>query len=112
MARTVLSAPHVSTSVEAQLTKSFAGAEAIAQRYPRYSDQITAAAKASFLHGGDWAYAAGLVAMLAGAVLVYFCFPSYQRERELLDRYAAEDEAEPVVADDPAALPRAAPDVG
>jgi hypothetical protein len=29
--------------------KSFAGAEALAQQFPKYADQITAAAKTSFL---------------------------------------------------------------
>src|SRR6185312_5535981 len=33
---------HVTTSVENQLTKSFAGAAAIAQQYPHYASQITA----------------------------------------------------------------------
>ena len=34
---------HVTTSVENQLTKSFDGAEAIAQQYPQYASQIIAA---------------------------------------------------------------------
>jgi MFS transporter, DHA2 family, multidrug resistance protein len=86
---------HVNSSVEAQLTKSFAGAEAIAKRYPQYASQITAAAKQSFLHGDDWAYTAGLVAILAGAVIVFFLFPAFDRERELLEAYAREDQAVP-----------------
>ena len=51
--------------MEAQLTKSFAGAEAVAQQYPKYADQITAAAQASFLSGDQWAYTAGIVAVAA-----------------------------------------------
>jgi hypothetical protein len=39
----------ISTSVESQLTKSFAGATETAQQYPQYASQITAAPKASFL---------------------------------------------------------------
>jgi EmrB/QacA subfamily drug resistance transporter len=82
---------NVSTSVENQLTKSFDGAEAIAQQYPQYATQITAAAKKSFLDGADWAYAAGISAVMMGAALVYFLFPKKQEEQQLLDRYHAED---------------------
>jgi len=78
--------------VQAQLTKSFAGAESVAERYPQYASQITAAAKQSFLDGDQWAYTAGLVAVLLGAVLVFFCFPKKEQEEELLARYHAEDE--------------------
>jgi hypothetical protein len=81
----------VSTSVQNQLTKSFAGAESIAEQYPKYATQITAAAKTSFLHGDDWAYAAGLIAVLLGAAVVYRFFPRHARETELLARYQAED---------------------
>jgi MFS family permease len=88
------SGKHVTTSVENQLTKSFAGAQAVAQQYPQYASQITAAAKASFLHGDQWAYAAGLIAITLGAVLVFFLFPAHERERELLAEYAAEDAAQ------------------
>ena len=85
------SGKHISDSVANQLTKSFDGAEAIAQQYPHYASQITAAAKTSFLHGDQWAYTAGIVAVLLGAVLVFFFFPKADRERELLASYAAED---------------------
>jgi DHA2 family multidrug resistance protein-like MFS transporter len=81
----------VSDSVESQLTKSFAGAENVAERYPQYASQITAAAKSSFLQGDQWAYTAGIVAIALGAMLVFFLFPSKQEEDELLARYHAED---------------------
>jgi DHA2 family multidrug resistance protein-like MFS transporter len=87
------SGKNVSTSVENQLTKSFAGAEDVANRYPQYASQITAAARQSFLHGDKWAYFAGLVAVLLGAVLVFFRFPKHDEEVELLSRYHAEDTA-------------------
>jgi EmrB/QacA subfamily drug resistance transporter len=87
------SGTHVSDSVASQLTKSFDGAEAIAQEYPHYATQITAAAKTSFLQGDQWAYLAGILAVLLGAVIVYFFFPKPERERELLASYAAEDAA-------------------
>ena len=40
-----------------------------AHRHPHYAAQITAAAKSSFLSGDQWAYAAGVVAILLGMVL-------------------------------------------
>ena len=75
-----------------ELTKSFAGAADIAQQYPQYAEQITAAAKSSFLHGDDWAYTAGIIAVLVGAVIVFFLFPRKEREQELLAAYHTEDE--------------------
>ena len=81
----------INDSVQAQLTKSFAGAEAVAQQYPQHASQITAAAKQSFLNGDQWAYTAGLVAVLLGAILVFFAFPKKDEEQELLARYQAED---------------------
>jgi EmrB/QacA subfamily drug resistance transporter len=82
---------NISTSVESQLTKSFAGAENIAERYPQYADQITAAAKTSFLQGDSWAYTAGVIAILLGATIVFFFFPKRDDEVRLLGEYAAED---------------------
>ena len=93
-ASAIASAPNgqqVSDSVEAQLTKSFASAEATAQQYPQYTSQITAAAKASFLSGDQWAYTAGIVAIILGAVLVFFMFPKKDDEQRLLVAYHAED---------------------
>jgi MFS transporter, DHA2 family, multidrug resistance protein len=81
----------ITHSVQSQLTKSFAGAEVIAEQHPQFASQITAAAKTSFLQGDQWAYTAGLVAVLLGAVLVFFLFPKQAEEKELLARYQAED---------------------
>jgi hypothetical protein len=88
-------AQKVSDSVEAQLTKSFAGAEAVAQQYPKYANQITAAAKASFLSGDQWAYTAGILAVLLGAALVFFMFPRKDEEERLLAEYHATDTSSP-----------------
>ena len=71
----------ITDGVASQLTKSFAGAEAIAEQDPQYASQITAAAKESFLDGADWAYTAGIVAILLGAALVFFLFPKKRRRR-------------------------------
>ena len=70
--------------MQSELTKSFASAEQVAAQHPSYADQITTAAKASFLQGDDWAYLAGAVAVLAGAALVFFFFPRREAEQELL----------------------------
>ena len=78
-------------SVQNQLTKSFSSAADIAQQYPQYSTQIIARAKASFLAGADWAYAAGIIAIVVGAVIVFFLFPKREQELQLLDTYHAED---------------------
>jgi Na+/melibiose symporter-like transporter len=82
---------NVTDSVQNELTKSFAGAEQVAAQYPQYSTQIIAAAKTSFLQGDDWAYTAGIVAVLLGAALVYFFFPKHAEEEALLREYAATD---------------------
>lgn len=92
----VASAPNESEltdGVQAQLQKSFASAESIAERYPQYADQITAAARSSFLDGADWAYTAGALSVLLGATLVLFMFPRRDEERRLLAQYAREDAA-------------------
>ena len=81
----------VSDSTTAALTKSFSSAEALAQQYPQYASQIDAAARSSFLSGDQWAYTAGVVAVLIGAALVAGCFPGRDRERELLAEYHAAD---------------------
>jgi MFS transporter, DHA2 family, multidrug resistance protein len=81
----------VSSNVQSELTKSYDGAVDIAKQYPQYANSITAAAKESFTHGQDWAYAAGLIAVVVGAVLVFFFFPKGRAERQLLSEYASQD---------------------
>ena len=44
------------------------------------------AAKTSFLQGDEWAYTAGIVAILLGAALVFFVFPKKDEEERLLAR--------------------------
>ena len=94
MAASIASAPdstQIADSTEAQLTKSFAGAESVAEQYPQYAKQITAAAQSAFLRGDRWAYAAGALAVLGGAVLVFLFFPRRDDERRLLAEYRTED---------------------
>jgi len=83
----------VSTGVRNELEKSFTGAAAVAQRYPKYAPQIISAAKSAFLAGDQWAYLAGAVAVLAGAAIVFFLFPRRDAESRLLAAYQAQDAA-------------------
>jgi DHA2 family multidrug resistance protein-like MFS transporter len=82
----------VTSSTEAALTKSFASASDLASRYPpSVQNQIVAGAKTAFLQGDQWAYTAGIVAVLLGATLVAVFFPRAERERQLLASYQSED---------------------
>jgi MFS family permease len=82
---------NITDSTQAELTKSFDSAEAVAQQHPQYADAITTGAKTAFLQGDDWAYTAGIVAILLGAAVVFFLFPKKEDEEELLARYLRED---------------------
>lgn len=45
------------------------------------------AAKKSFLAGSDWAYIAGIIAIIIGAAIIYFKFPKKEEELELHAQY-------------------------
>jgi MFS transporter, DHA2 family, multidrug resistance protein len=91
----------INSQVAAELTKSFSSAADTAARYPTsVQDKIVAAAKTAFLQGDQWAYTAGIVAVLLGATLVFVFFPRAERERELLARYDSDD-AGPVPEEPP-----------
>jgi DHA2 family multidrug resistance protein-like MFS transporter len=79
------------SSVQATLQKSFSSASDIAKQYPQYARTITHAAKTSFLAADQWAYLAGIVVILLGAVLVFSLFPKMDEETQLLAEYQAED---------------------
>lgn len=86
------SGKNINDQVQTELTKSFASAADTAARYPiSVQDNIIAGAKTAFLQGDQWAYLAGIIAVLAGAALVWFAFPKRDDERRLLDAYHAED---------------------
>jgi EmrB/QacA subfamily drug resistance transporter len=86
------SGKNVSSSTQAELTKSFASAADTASRYPTsIQGEIIAGAKTAFLHGDQWAYSAGVIAILVGAVVVFFYFPKQADEEALLAHYAATD---------------------
>ena len=83
----------ITSSTQATLEKSFSSAETLATQYPQYAAAITAGAKSSFLDGADWAYAAGILAVLVGAAIVFRFFPRRADEERLLDEYHAQDTA-------------------
>jgi DHA2 family multidrug resistance protein-like MFS transporter len=83
----------VSEQVQNELTKSFASAANTAEQYPQYAQPIVQAARSSFLDGGDWTYAAGMIAVALGIAVVFFLFPRHDEEQALLRRYHAEDAA-------------------
>ena len=92
VAASIASSPNqqkISATTQTALEKSFAGAQGVAQQYPQYADKITSGARTAFLHGDDWAYLAGVIAILLGGALVYFLFPKKDREVELLASYGS-----------------------
>jgi hypothetical protein len=82
----------VTASTQAELTKSFSSAADTASRYPpSQQEAVISGAKTAFLQGDQWAYTAGIVAILIGATLVFFCFPKRDDEQRLLAEYHAQD---------------------
>ena len=94
VSKAIGSAPNkslITGNVENALTKSFSSAESVAHQYPQYASAITAAARSSFVSGSNWAYAAGAIAIVFGAGLIYRCFPDKDEEQRLLAAYHAQD---------------------
>jgi MFS family permease len=86
------SGKNVSDDVQSELTKSFSSASDAAKQFsPSIQNDIVAAAKASFLQGDEWAYLAGIIAVVIGAAIVFFLFPKSPEEKRLLAEFAAED---------------------
>jgi hypothetical protein len=77
----------ITDNVQSELTKSFASAAQTAERHPAFAQQIIDAARDSFVDGQDWAYLAGIIAILAGAVVIAVLYPKHERELALLDEY-------------------------
>ncbi len=86
-------AAEVPAAVTSGLTMSYAGAQSVAAQYPQYATQITTAAKASFLAGDQYAYLAGILAVLIGAALVFFIYPKRDEEHQLLMKFNQQDTA-------------------
>lgn len=94
MARQIGNSPDaskVTAETEATLQLSYTSAESLGTQYPQYSQAITAAARESFLSGGNWAYAAAAAAIALGALLVSTTYPGKAKETALLQEYAKED---------------------
>jgi MFS family permease len=91
LARTARVTPNLSNTVAATIERSYASAAAVAQQYPAHAPQIIGAARASFMTGSNWAYLAGCVAIVVGAVVVGVYFPGKDDESRLLEVYAAAD---------------------
>lgn len=83
----------VTDDVQQELQKSFSSAANTAERYPQYSTEIITAAKQSFVDGQHWAFAAGVVAVGLGGLLIATMYPGHARERALLDDYHRIDAA-------------------
>lgn len=83
----------VTDDVQQELQKSFSSAANTAERYPQYSTEIITAAKQSFVDGQHWAFAAGVVAVGLGGLLIATMYPGRARERALLDEYHRIDAA-------------------
>jgi MFS transporter, DHA2 family, multidrug resistance protein len=94
VSKAIASAPNkslITNNVQNALTKSFSSAESVANQYPHYASAITAAARSSFVSGSDWSYAAGIIAVVFGAALIFFLFPGRLEEERLLASYHAID---------------------
>lgn len=94
MASQIASAPNseqISAQTESALQKSFSSAEALAEQYPQYADAIESAARTAFLQGANWAYAAGILAVVLGAIVTWWKYPDRAGEQALLADYAKQD---------------------
>lgn len=83
----------VSADVTAALQSSFASAAHVASRYPEFHDDILEAARQSLLAGSLAAYLIGAIAIVIGAVVVWFGLPSRDAERSIRARAASLTEA-------------------
>lgn len=81
----------ISDSVQNELQKSFSSAVVTAEGNPKYATEIIAGAQQSFVDGQRWAYFAGVVAVLLGALIVATRYPNHRGERDLLDQYHRTD---------------------
>ena len=85
-------ADKVTSATQQALTQSFSSAERLGQQYPDYTTAIVEAAKMSFLEGAHWAYLAGAVAIVLGALLVGTRLPNKDGETAMLASYKQADE--------------------
>lgn len=81
----------ISDETQAVLTKSFSSAADLAERYPQYGEQIITAARQAFEDGDQKSYAAAILVVVVGAVIVSFAYPKHDEEKRLLAHYSSED---------------------
>ena len=85
--------PDLTTSVQNQLTMSYAGPPTSPRSTRSTARRSCRPRKRPFLAGDQWAYLAGIVAVLLGATLVFFKFPHKDQEHRLLAEYHDQDMA-------------------
>ncbi|HEY9311146.1 MFS transporter [Williamsia sp.] len=81
----------VTNQTQAALTKSFASADDLAARYPDHATEILSAARQAFVDGDFFAYAAAIIVVVAGALVVSIFYPNVKKERQLMKEYASVD---------------------
>jgi MFS transporter, DHA2 family, multidrug resistance protein len=77
----------ITDNVQAELTKSFASAAQTAESHPLFAKPIIEAARQSFVDGQNWAYLAGIVAIVGGAIVIGLLYPKHDDEIALLEEY-------------------------
>jgi MFS transporter, DHA2 family, multidrug resistance protein len=83
----------VTATTQSELQLSYASAADMAEQYPQSSQEIMTAAKQSFLDGDQFAYLAGLVAVVIGGAVVFLFFPKKEDEERDRLEFHREDEA-------------------
>ena len=86
-------AAKVSDDTADALTSSFQSSEQVAQQYPDYASQITAAAADAFTSGKSAAIAVALLMTLIGLALVLFVYPRKDAEEAYYGQVSAKDGA-------------------
>lgn len=77
------------------MTQSFAGAEQAAQSLaPADANALVAAAREAFISGSNVAYAAALVAVVAGLAIILALYPRKAKEAQVLAEYAQTDQSQ------------------
>lgn len=77
----------ITNETQSALLQSFTSATQVAERYPEYKQQIVDAAAKSFLDGSNWAFAAAVIAVGIGGLLVIMRFPRHADELALAAGY-------------------------
>jgi DHA2 family multidrug resistance protein-like MFS transporter len=87
-------AQNLSQQIAFTLSKSFAGAEQVAQQYSAFSTQILDVARSAFLMGQDAAYILGIVASIVAVLFIIFIYPQKADEDAVFEDVTKESIAE------------------